>query len=57
MTDASDLLAKGFTPSEEAMFEKAECRDCGVKKFEAVRDWAHPHVRETGHAVSALLPL
>jgi hypothetical protein len=51
MTDASGLLPNGFTPVEEAMFEKAECRDCGVKKFEDVRDWAHQHVRETGHAV------
>jgi hypothetical protein len=51
MTDASDLLPSGFTPVEEAMFEKAECRDCGVKAFEDVRPWAHDHVRATGHAV------
>ncbi|HEY5409517.1 MAG TPA: hypothetical protein VIJ94_02210 [Caulobacteraceae bacterium] len=51
MTDASDLLPSGFTPVEEAMFEKAQCRDCGAKIFEDVRQWAHEHVRATGHAV------
>jgi hypothetical protein len=51
MTDVSNLLPEGFTPVEEAMFEKAECKDCGLKRFEGARDWAHNHVRETGHTV------
>jgi hypothetical protein len=51
VTDASNLLPEGFTPVEEAMFEKAECKDCGHKHFQNARDWAHGHVRETGHAV------
>jgi len=49
--DASKLLPDGFTPTEELIFEKAECRDCGVKAFEGVRAWAHQHVKNTGHAV------
>ncbi|HEX7931003.1 MAG TPA: hypothetical protein VF470_08900 [Sphingomicrobium sp.] len=51
MTDVSGLLPEGFTPSEELMFEKAECRDCGLKVFETSRAWAHQHVCETGHAI------
>lgn len=51
MSDASDLLPEGFTLVEEAMFEKAECQDCGLKHFEGVREWAQSHVRETGHTV------
>jgi len=51
MVDASDHLPSEFTPVEEGMFEKAECGDCGAKKFENVRVWAHEHVRGTGHAV------
>lgn len=51
MNDASDHLPKGFVPVEEALFEKAECKDCGLKHFQDTRDWAHRHVRETGHVV------
>jgi hypothetical protein len=51
MTDASKHLPEGFNPVEEAIFENAECRDRGLKRFDQVRDWAHQHVRETGHAV------
>lgn len=50
MTEAADLPAARPT-SEEQMFEKAECRDCGVKHFDDARAWAHQHARETGHAV------
>jgi hypothetical protein len=50
MTDAADHLPDGFTPSEELMFEKAECAACGLKVWEKARAWAHQHVRETGHA-------
>lgn len=51
MTDVSDLLPSGFRPSEELMFERAECSDCGARRLDDVRAWAHQHVRETGHAV------
>jgi hypothetical protein len=51
MADASNHLPAGFNPVEEPMFEKGECRDCGMKSFEDVRAWAHAHVRQTGHAV------
>jgi hypothetical protein len=51
MPDASDFLPEGFTPIEELIFEKAECRDCGLKALDRVRAWANDHVRQTGHAV------
>jgi hypothetical protein len=49
--DASNLLPTSWTPEEELIFEKGECRDCGLKSFDGVRAWAHQHVQETGHAV------
>jgi hypothetical protein len=51
MADVADFLPGGFNPTEELMFEKAECKECGVKYFESARNWAHQHVRDTGHAV------
>ena len=51
MGDVSDLLPEGFVPTEELMFETANCKDCGLKVHDDVRTWAHDHVRETGHAV------
>lgn len=51
MTDASSMLPEGFTPSEELVFAKAECKECGLKRFEDARAWVHQHVRETGHAI------
>ena len=51
MPDASEFLPSGFTPVEEQMFEKAECKVCGLKHFDDVRAWAHQHVRETGHNI------
>lgn len=51
MSELSDSPPAGAAPVEEAMFEKAECKDCGLKRFDQVRAWAHQHVRETGHRV------
>jgi hypothetical protein len=55
MTDASDRLSTGFTPSEALMFENAECRTCDIKRHDDARAWAHEHVRETGHAIELTL--
>ena len=51
MTDPSSYLPNGFTPSEELMFEKAECRDCGEVIRQDARAWTHDHVKATGHSV------
>ena len=51
MTDASDQHTMGFAPSEELMFEKAECQTCDIKRHDDARAWSHQHVSETGHAV------
>ncbi|MCR5876841.1 hypothetical protein LRS10_23415 [Phenylobacterium sp. J426] len=49
MTEASDFLPNAFSPTEELVVEKAQCRECETKVFENARAWAHNHVRETGH--------
>lgn len=51
MKDAPSYLPQGFTPAEELMAEKAECRDCGDVVRENARQWAHDHVKATGHNV------
>ena len=49
--DTEGLPSKGCSPSEELIFEKAECRACGAKRHADARAWAHQHAGETGHAV------
>jgi len=51
MTDTPVLQSEGFSPSEELMFEKAECRTRGVKRHSDARAWVHQHARDTDHPV------
>lgn len=51
MSSADDFLPQGFEPAEEEMFGKAFCPTCEASAFEDARNWAHQHLRETGHPV------
>jgi len=51
MSSAQGFMPQGFEPAEEEVFGKAFCPTCEASTFKDARDWAHQHVRQTGHAV------